>query len=118
MGERRQYTEDTTSKAAQTSLLAGVLRHIQHMELDELLGRTTGRLGYIGPATPSEGRQSWHNHTLPSPQLPQDPFTVSDDYRGTGKNELLEERHCRRYRRRRGRRTFPGTTGRMEQRAD
>ena len=28
-----------------------VLRRIRHMELDELWGRTTGRLGYIRPAT-------------------------------------------------------------------
>ena len=36
------------------------------MELDELSGRTTGRLGYTcrPEPTPSEGRQCWHNDAL------------------------------------------------------
>ena len=43
------YTEATPSGAAPTSPPEGVFRHKRRMELDELSGRTTGRLGYIGP---------------------------------------------------------------------
>ena len=42
----RQYTEETTSGAAPTSPLEGVVHRIRHMQLDEQSGRTTGRLGY------------------------------------------------------------------------
>ena len=47
----RSYTEEATSGAAPTSPPEEVLRRIRHMELDELSGRTMGRLGYIRPAT-------------------------------------------------------------------
>ena len=39
------YTEETPSGAAPTSLLEG---HKRLMELDEMSGRTTGRLGHTG----------------------------------------------------------------------
>ena len=44
-----QYTEETPSGAAPTSPPEGVFRHKRLMELDELSGRITRRLGYIGP---------------------------------------------------------------------
>ena len=59
------YTEETPSGAAPTSPPEGVFRHKRRMELDELSGRITGRLGYtcrLQP-TPSEGRQRWHYDT-------------------------------------------------------
>ena len=45
------YTEETPSGAAPTSPPEGVHRHKRLMELDELSGRTTGRLGYTWPTT-------------------------------------------------------------------
>ena len=51
------------------------------MELVELSGRITGRLGYtcrLEP-TPSEGRQRWHTDTLSSPQLPPTALFLRDD---------------------------------------
>ena len=45
----RPYIEATPIGAAPTSPPEGVLLSIGHMELDELLARTTGRPGYIGP---------------------------------------------------------------------
>ena len=44
-------TEDTPSGAAPTSPPEGVFRHKRLMELDELSGRTTGRLRYSWPTT-------------------------------------------------------------------
>ena len=61
-----QYTEATPSGAAPTSPPEGVFRHKRRMELVELSGSTTGRLGFtcrLEP-TPSEGRQGWHSDTL------------------------------------------------------
>jgi hypothetical protein len=113
-GERR-YTEKTPSGAAPTSPPEGVFRHTRRTELDEQSELTTGSsdtLGRLQP-TPSEGPQRWHYDTLSSPHLPPSPFIISDDY---GPPELLEHGHSRRFRR--GRRTFPGTTGQTEQRAD
>ena len=101
--------------AAPTSPPEGVFRHKRLMELDELSGRTTGRLGCtcrLEP-TPSEGRQRWHYDTLSSPQPPPPALFLRDDY---GPARAVGDGHRRRFRR--GRRTFPGTTGRMEQRAD
>ena len=48
-----QYTKATTREAAPTSPPEGVFRHKRRMELDELLGRTTGRLrlGHTWPTT-------------------------------------------------------------------
>ena len=43
------YTEATPSGAAPTSPPKGVFRHKRRMELVELSGRTTGRLGYTWP---------------------------------------------------------------------
>ena len=45
------YTEATPSGAAPTSPPEGVFRHKGRMELVELSGRTTGRLGYTWPTT-------------------------------------------------------------------
>ena len=45
------YTEATPSGAAPTSPPEGVFRHKRRMELVELSGRTTGRLGYTWPTT-------------------------------------------------------------------
>ena len=47
------YTEDseTPSGAAPTTPPEGVFRHKRLMELDELSGRTTGRLGHTWPTT-------------------------------------------------------------------
>ena len=42
---RRGMAEATTREAAPTSPPEGVFRHKRRMELDELSGRTTGRLG-------------------------------------------------------------------------
>ena len=69
------YTEATPSGAAPTSPPEGVFRHKRRMELVELLGRITGRLGYMRrpEPTPSEGRagrQRLHNDSLSSPQPP------------------------------------------------
>jgi hypothetical protein len=51
------------------------------MELVELSGRTTGRLGYTRrpEPTPSEGRQRWHTDTLSSPQPPPPALFLRDD---------------------------------------
>ena len=114
------YTEATTREAAQTSPPEqpgpeGVFRHKRRMELDELSGRTTRRLGCtcrLEP-TPSEGRQRWHYDTLSSPQPPPPALLLRDD---CGPARAVGDGHRRRFRR--GRRTFPGTTGQMEQRAD
>ena len=109
------YTEATPSGAAPTSPPEGVFRHKRRMELVELSGRTTGRLGYTRrpEPTPSEGRQRWHNDALSSPQPPPPALFLRDD---CGPARAVGDGHRRRFRR--GRRTFPGTTGRMEQRAD
>ena len=45
------YTEATPSGAAPTSPPEGVFRHKRRMELVELSGRITGRLGYTWPTT-------------------------------------------------------------------
>ena len=45
------YTEATPGGAAPTSPPEGVFRHKRLMELVELSGRTTGRLGYTWPTT-------------------------------------------------------------------
>ena len=47
----RQYTKETPSGAAPTSPPEGVFRHKRLMELDELSGRTTGRLRHTWPTT-------------------------------------------------------------------
>ena len=109
------YTEATPSGAAPTSPPEGVFRHKRRMELVELSGRITGRLGYTRrpEPTPSEGRQRWHNDTLSSPQPPPPALFLRDD---CGPPRAVGDGHRRRFRR--GRRTFRGTTGRMEQRAD
>ena len=87
------------------------------MELDELWGRTTGRLGYTWPTTAYAiggwGRQRWHYDTLSSPHLPPLALDLGDD---CGPQGAVEHGHRRRIRR--GRRTFRRTTGQMEQRAD
>ena len=51
------------------------------MELVELSGRITGRLGYTRrpEPTPSEGRQRWHNDALSSPQPPPPALFLRDD---------------------------------------
>ena len=67
--------------AAPTSPPEGVFRHKRRMELDELSGRITGRLGYtfrLQP-TPSEGRQRWHYYTLSPPHLPPPALFLRDD---------------------------------------
>ena len=84
-----------------TSPPEGVFRHERRMELVELSGRTTGQL-----ATPSEGRQGWHNDALSSPQPPPPALFLRDD---CGPPGAVGDGHRRRFRR--GRRTFPGTTG-------
>ena len=101
--------------AAPTSLPEGVFRHKRRMELDGPSGRITGRLGYTCrlQTTPLEGRQRWHYDTLSSPQPPPPALFLRDD---CGPPGAVGDGHRRRFRR--GRRTFPGTTGRMEQRAD
>ena len=75
------YTEATPSGAAPTSPPEGVFRHKRRMELVELSGRTTGRLGYTRrpEPTPSEGRQRWHNDALSSPQPPPPALFLRDD---------------------------------------
>ena len=80
-----------------------LFRHKRRMELVELSGRITGRLGYTRrlQPTPSEGRQRWHYDTLSSPHLPPPALVLSDD---CGPPELLEDGHRRRFRR--GSRTF------------
>ena len=117
--QRRRGSDRAPSRrpcgAAPTSPPEGVFRHKRLMELDELSGRTTGRLGCtcrLEP-TPSEGRQRWHYDTLSSPQPPPPALFLRDD---CGPPRAVGDGHRRRFRR--GRRTFPGTTGRMEQRAD
>jgi hypothetical protein len=49
------------------------------MELEELSGRTAGRLGYTGPTTAYAIGGGTATILLSSPQLPPDPFTVSGD---------------------------------------
>ena len=75
------YTEATPSGAAPTSPPEGVFRHKRRMELVELSGRITGRLGYTRrpEPTPSEGRQRWHNDALSSPQPPPPALFLRDD---------------------------------------
>jgi hypothetical protein len=109
------YTEATPSGAAPTSPPEEVCRHKRRMELVELSGSTTGRLGCtcrLEP-TPSEGRQGWHSDTLSSPQPPPTALVLRDDCGPPGD---VGDGHRRSFRR--SRRTFRGTTGRMEQRAD
>ena len=58
-----------------------LFRHKRRMELVELSGRITGRLGFtcrLQP-TPSEGRQRRHYDTLSSPHLPPPALVLSDD---------------------------------------
>ena len=58
-----------------------LFRHKRRMQLVELSGRTTSRLGYtcrLEP-TPSEGRQRWHNDALSSPQPPPPALFLRDD---------------------------------------
>ena len=43
------HTKETPSGAAPTSPPEGMIRHKRLMELDELSGRTTGRLGHTWP---------------------------------------------------------------------
>ena len=65
--------------AAPTSPPEGVFRHKRRMELDELSGRITGRLGYtcrLEP-TPSEGRQRWHYDALASSRNRRRPHSSS-----------------------------------------
>ena len=102
-------------RAAPTSPPEGVFRHKRRMELVELSGRITGRLGYTRrlQPTPSEGRQRWHYDSLSSLQPPPPALFLRDD---CGPQRAVGDGHRRRFRR--GCRTFPGTTGRMEQRAD
>ena len=64
-------------------------------------------------ATPSEGRYSWHYDSLSSPHLPPPALALRDD---CGPPGAVGDGHRRRFRR--GHRTFRGTTGRTEQRAD
>ena len=58
-----------------------LFRHKRRMELVELSGRITGRLGYTRrlQPTPSEGRQRWHYDTLSSPQPPPPALFLRDD---------------------------------------
>ena len=58
-----------------------MFRHKRRMELVELSGRITGRLGYTRrpEPTPSEGRQRWHNDALSSPQPPPPALFLRDD---------------------------------------
>ena len=109
------YTEVTTREAAPTSPPEGVFRHKRRMELYGPSGRITGRLGYTGrlQPTPSEGRQRWHYDTLSSRIYRRQ---HSSSVMTAGRRELLE--HGPRSSISRGCRTFQGTTGRMEQRAD
>ena len=63
-----------------------LFRHKRRMELVELSGRITGRLGYtcrLQP-TPSEGRQRWQYDTLSSPQSPPPALVLTDDCRPPG----------------------------------
>ena len=80
-----------------------LFRHERRMELVELSGRITGRLGYTcrPEPTPSEGRQSWHYHTLSSPHLPPPALVLWDD---CGPPGAVGDGHRRRFSR--GRRTF------------
>ena len=59
---------------------ADLFRHKRLMKLDELSGRTTGRLGHTWPTTAyAIGGHGWHYDTLSSPQLPPPALVLSDD---------------------------------------
>jgi hypothetical protein len=68
-----------------------MFRHERRMELVELSGRTTGRLGYTRrpEPTPSEGRQRWHNDALSSPQPPPPALFLRDEEEECGPQGLL-----------------------------
>jgi hypothetical protein len=82
--------------------------------MDELSGRTTGRLRCIRPDTAhamTEGRHSWYYDTLSTPHLPLDPITISDDYGPAGAaGAWASPPHPP------GPQDLSGTTGRTEQR--
>ena len=84
------------------------------MELVELSGRTTGRLEYTWPTTVRRRDGNAGTTMLYHPRIYLRPHSSS--VMTVGRRELLDDGHCRRFRR--GRRTFRGTTGRTEQRAD
>ena len=104
-------TEETPSGAAPTSPPRGVFRHKRLMELDELSGCTTGRLGHS-----LRHRRDGNAGTAILYHLRNCRRPHSSSVMTAGRWELLEDGHSRRIRR--GRRTFRGTTGRTEQRAD
>ena len=87
------------------------------MELVKLSGRTTGRLGYTWPTTAyAIGAGDGNAGTTILYHLRNRRRPHSSSGMTAGRRELLEDGHRRRFRL--GRRTFRGTTGRMEQRAD
>ena len=112
------YTEETPSGAAPTSTSPPkwVFRHKRLRELVELSGRTTGP-NQIHMADYSLRRRMDGNAgttILYHPRIYRRQHSSS--VMTAGRRELLEDGHRRRFRR--GRRTFRGTTGRTEQRAD
>ena len=110
------YTEETPSGAAPTSPPRGVFRHKRLMELDELSGRTTGRLGHTWPTTAYAIRGTAKAGTTILYHFRNCRRPHSSSVMTAGRRGLWEHGHRRRIRR--GRRTFRGTTGRTEQRAD
>ena len=90
-----------------------MFRHKRRMELVELSGRITGRLGYDYRLRHRRDGIAGTTilYHLRIYRRPHSPSGTS-----AGRRELLEDGHRCRFRR--GRRTFRGTTGRTEQRAD
>ena len=86
------------------------------MELVELSGRTTGRLGYTLADYSLRHQRDGNAGTTILYHLRICRRPHSSSMMTAGRPELLEDGHRRRFRR--GRRTFRGTTGRTEQLAD
>ena len=92
-----QYTEETPSEAAPTSPPEGVFCHKRLMELDELSGRTTGRLRHTWPL---RHRRDGNAGTAILYHLRNRRRPHSSSVMTAGRRELLE--HGQRHRFRRG----------------
>ena len=110
------YTKEMPSGAAPTSPPEGVFRHKRLMELDELPGRTTGRLGNTWPTTAHAMGGTATLALRNSNHLRNCRRQHSSSVMMAGRRELLEHGHRRRIRR--GSRTFLGIMGRTEHQAD
>ncbi len=108
--DRRGSSRSSRIRPVELPRLARPKGRCAARSIDELSGRIAGRLDShtsgLLQATPSEGR---HYDNLSSPQLPPDPFTISDDYGLDGAVGACAPPPLPQ-----GQRDIPGTTGWME----